>query len=148
MIFINPTMTNNAIWIIDDDEEDHDMIREIFVEMNLRHELVFFKEAENLVAHLENITTSPFIIFCDVNLPRINGFELREILLSRPERRFHSVPFIFWSTQASEQQITKAFDLAAHGFFVKETRFQDWKETLFCIIRYCEKSKMPPKRDL
>ncbi len=141
-------MPNNAIWIIDDDEEDHDMIREIFEEMNLPHELVFFKEAEILVNHLETISTSPFIIFCDVNLPRINGFELREILLSRPERRFHSVPFIFWSTQASEQQITRAFDLSAHGFFVKETRFQDWKDTLICIIRYWEKSKMPPKRDL
>lgn len=138
-------MHKGAIWIIDDDTEDHDIIREIFKELKLPNEIVFLPGAEATLQQLEQVKIAPFIIICDVNLPKINGFELREILLKKEGAKFHSVPFIYWSTQASNSQIRQAYDLNAHGFFIKESNFEEWKITLTRIVDYWMRSKMPAK---
>ena len=72
---------------------------------------------------------------------------MREKMLQIPNNKFHSVPFIFWSSYASDAQIKKAFDLGAHGFFLKEHQFSQWKATLIQVVDYWEKSKMPAKGD-
>lgn len=138
-------MQKGAIWIIDDDHEDQDIIIEICNELKLSNELVFLSSAEAALNRLEEEKTAPFIIICDVNLPRINGFELREILLAKQGPKFHSVPFIYWSTQASESQVKQAFDLNAHGFFIKDSNFEDWKSTFVRIVDYWTRSRMPSK---
>ncbi len=48
-----------------------------------------------------------------------NGFEIRKRLMADETLRYRSVPFIFWSTNASEKQIQHAYDLPAQGFFIK-----------------------------
>ncbi|RYG26103.1 MAG: response regulator [Chitinophagaceae bacterium] len=82
-----------------------------------------------------------------MNLPKKDGFMLREETLKAANNKFHSVPFIFWSTQASEAQVRKAYRLNAHGFFVKEANFDDWKKSLVKIIDYWTSSLSPSKED-
>ena len=138
-------MENKAIWIVDDDRDDHEIIKDIFSENGIEYPLEFFHGAKPLLEKLQGVKVAPFIILCDVNLPGIDGFELRDKMLKTPDKRFHSVPFIFWSGYASEQQIEKAFKLQGHGFFIKESTIEEWTQTLLGIIRYWEKSKAPAK---
>jgi len=137
----------DAIWIIDDDNEDHHLIQEIFKEVKYANPLKFFIGAKSMLNALEKEDVAPFIMICDVNLPGMDGFQLREKLLATPNNKYHSVPFIFWSTYASEVQIRKAFDLQAHGFFIKEPNYNDWKTSFIHIIEYWLRSRMPSKED-
>jgi CheY-like chemotaxis protein len=139
-------MQDQAVWLIDDDIDDQEMVAEVFSELGLKNELKFFETAEAALEALNVAAVAPFIIFSDVNLPKIDGFALRDRMLNHPSKKMHSVPFIFWSTSASEDQITKAYDLSAHGFFIKETNFDEMKSTFTNIVRYWTKSKMPSKR--
>src|SRR5205085_4386315 len=102
---------DDAIWIVDDDREDHELITDIFEEAKFGNPLRFFKSANSLLQALEEAPQAPFIIICDANLSGTDGFQLREKLLQLKNNKFHSVPFIFWSTYASEEQIRKAFNL-------------------------------------
>lgn len=137
----------NPIWIVDDDTEDHEVITEIFSEMKCEHPLVLFSTGEQLLNRLEESHEAPFMIISDLNLPKMSGFELREGMLRTPSNKFHSVPFIFWSTTASDSQVKEAFKLRAHGFFLKERTFGLWKATLVKIIDYWTSSLMPPRED-
>ena len=139
-------MQQGAIWLIDDDLDDHEIVGEIVRELALPNELVFLSGAKETMAKLDEVDELPFIIICDVNLPKIDGFQLREKMLASPSTKSHSVPFIYWSSYASEVQIRKAYDLSAHGFFIKEGNFKDLKETFIQIVRYWQKSKMPQKK--
>lgn len=140
-------MENNAIWIINDDGDDHELITDVITELNLKHDLLFFHSGSDLIQQLKKESEAPFLIMCDVNLPGLNGFQVREQLLKSSDAKFHSVPFIFWSTVASDEQIARAFRLRAHGFFIKEPEYKKWKESLGLIIRYWSVSKMPSKKE-
>lgn len=67
-------------------------------------------------------------------------------MLATRSKIFNSVPFIFWSTTASEAQITQAYKLAVHGFFIKEISYEEIKKTFIDIINYWVRSKMPSKK--
>jgi DNA-binding NarL/FixJ family response regulator len=140
-------MQDGPIWIVDGDRDDHVLIQEIFRDLDFKNELVLFTNAKDLLARLDDAEEAPFIIISDANLPGTGGFELREQLLSAPNKKFHSVPFIFWSVAPSEAQIEKAYELKAHGFFLKEATYEEWRQSLLNIIMYWQKSKMPSKKD-
>ena len=138
-------MNTGSVWLIDDDEDDQEMVQQVWKDLHLTNELKFLDGAEEAMHVLANIETAPFIIICELNLPKINGFDLRERMLATHSKKFKSVPFIFWTTQASEEQITRAYDLSVHGFFIKEPQFDELKMTFTNILNYWLKSKMPAK---
>jgi CheY-like chemotaxis protein len=140
-------MDNDSIWIVNQDEDDHQLIREIFQDEAIPNPVEFFNDGDELLKQLDQAPVAPFIIMSDVNLKGMDGFELREKMLKAPNLKFHSVPFIFWSAHASPAQIKKAYDLRAHGFFIKEASFDEWKKSLVHIIQYWRKSCMPDKSD-
>jgi len=140
-------MSTEPVWIVDHDTEDHDIIQMIWKELGLSNELVLLNNAEEAFRQLAEAKKAPFIIICEANLPGTSGFELRQRLLDTHSKKFKSVPFIFWSSHVREEQITQAYDLAVHGFFVKEGSFEDLKNTFSTIIRYWLKSKMPSKTE-
>jgi DNA-binding NarL/FixJ family response regulator len=140
-------MPAESIWIINDDGDDHELILDIMDELKIENEVVFFRTAREFLKKLEAEDTAPFLIMCDVNIPGTDGFALREILLKSPNKKYHSVPFIFWSTFASDEQVEKAYRLRAHGFFIKEGNFEEWKDSFSGIIKYWSKSKMPAKKE-
>jgi len=140
-------MKKNTIWIIDDDNDDHELIRDILKELDVDMEVEFFHTAKECMKAFEDEKSAPFIIMCDVNIPGTDGFTLRETLLKSSNKKFHSVPFIFWSSYASDSQIERAYRLRAHGFFIKEAEFNEWKASFAAIIKYWSKSKMPSKNE-
>jgi DNA-binding NarL/FixJ family response regulator len=138
-------MNSESIWLIDGDGDDQEMVQQVWKELNLTNELVFFENAEDAINALAKAETAPFIIISELNFPKINGFQFRERMLAINSKKFKSVPFIFWTTQASEEQITHAYNLSVHGFFIKESCFEDLKMTFIYILNYWLKSKMPSK---
>ncbi|MBC7904264.1 MAG: response regulator [Gemmatimonadaceae bacterium] len=140
-------MNNGDIWIIDEDMDEQDLIREVATDLKLENKFVYLTKADEVLDLLEEITEAPFLIICELHLPKMNGFKLREVILTHDERKYKSVPFIFWTTQASEQQVKDAYDLSAHGFFIKEDSYEEMKKTFLMILQYWSKSKMPAKSE-
>src|SRR5688500_11965308 len=102
-------MNKAPVFIIDDDAEELDMAKIVWEELNQDHPLEVFTTPKDLEERL-NEKVNPFIIICDVNLKPIDGFALREKLMENDSLNYKSIPFVFWSTAASESQIRRAFD--------------------------------------
>ena len=83
------------------------------------------------------------MILCDINMPVMNGLELRQRINNDEEMRKKSIPFIFLSTAARSTDVNKAFDLSAQGFFVKESTFNEMENALRVIVDYWDKCKHP-----
>ncbi len=136
-------MNLHPIYIIDDDLDDKEIVQEVWNKIGLKNKLVFFNSGEELIKRLNQDVQNPFLIICDINLPKMNGFEIREKLLSDPETKYKTVPFIFWSNSASHSQIKKAYDLAAHGMFIKGSTMEELEKTFIRIVEYWQVSLKP-----
>lgn len=138
-------MAELPVFVVNDDADDHLLIEEIWKELRLKNPLKIFTNGDELINELKFKNTLPFIIISDVNLYKMDGFTLRQKLLDDDVMNSKSIPFIFWSAQATKEQTQKAYDLSVHGFFVKEPEFEEMKDTFKRIIQYWFKSKSPEK---
>lgn len=73
----------------------------------------------------------------------MDGFELRSLVLSDGEFSGKCVPYIFLSTSENPENIAKAFQLSASGYFKKEGSFSDYKLMIAEIIAYWKRSRIP-----
>src|SRR5215213_3491164 len=102
-------MNTAPVFIIDDDPEELEIASEIWPEVNLEHPLEVFSDPDDLIRRLQE-KVNPFIIICDVNLRKMDGFVLRQKLTQQAALSYKSIPFVFWSTTASNDQIKKGYD--------------------------------------
>lgn len=134
---------NSPIYLVDDDEDDQGFIKDILADLKIENSLLFFNTGKEMLQFLKTTKEQPFLILCDVNIPVMDGFELRKELLADEKLASKSIPFIFWSTAATSNQIKKAYDLAVHGFFIKGTTYGEMSSSLKNIINYWKDSKHP-----
>ena len=73
----------------------------------------------------------PDIILLDLNLPKINGFEVLQEIKSDPE--FKSIPVIILSTSISETDINRAYLNHANCYLSKPSNFESFYD-LFGLI--------------
>ena len=139
-------MEQNAILIVDNDRDDLDLIRDVFNHLKITRPVLYFTSGEELEDYLLTNSESPFLIVCDVNFPgHDDGFMIKKKIAENPNLKYKSVPFIYWSTSASEKQIKYAYDLPAQGFFFKPNKFDELCETVKIILAYWQKSQHPKR---
>jgi CheY-like chemotaxis protein len=132
------------IFVVDDDGDDLELIEEAHKELGIERPLRLFNSSQTLLEHLRKSQVHPFLILSDLNMPKMNGFQLRQAISELSDTTFSkNIPFIFWSTASNNSQVKKAFDLNAQGFFLKEPNFDKLKATYAKIIDYWDTSQHP-----
>lgn len=124
------------IIVIDDDQDDQYFYRKTLEKFNLENELIFFENGKQALEFLEQPTVDPFIILCDINMPVMNGLELRRQMCIHQHLCQKNTPFIFLSTSAHPDDVRVASSLFIHGFFKKETSLDRHEQTLRMIVEY------------
>jgi CheY-like chemotaxis protein len=124
------------IIFIEDDIDDQEIITEVFKELDYPNELIFFSDGEQALAYLTDTEIEPFIIFSDINMPKLTGMELRAKVHQNEDLRLKSIPYLFFTTQAEQRDVIDAYSKSIQGFFVKPSNFNDLKDTIHAIIYY------------
>lgn len=57
------------IIIIEDDTDDQELLKNVFLELDYRNNVIFFEDGEEALKYLTDTTIEPFIIFSDINMP-------------------------------------------------------------------------------
>jgi CheY-like chemotaxis protein len=138
---------SGPILLIDDDEDDHELFRTVCEKLGVCQHLVHFDNGLDVLKFLKSNVEIPFVIMCDINMPRMNGMELRRILYEDDYLKNKAVPFIFFSTSASAQQVREAYDLTVQGFFIKGTSYKETETTFRRILEYWSDCRHPNSLD-
>ena len=131
------------IVIIEDDIDDQDILSEIFNELNYKNELVFFADSELALAYLTDTDIEPFLVLSDINMPKLNGMELREKIQNNEDLRLKSIPYLFFSTSAEQKNVIEAYSRSIQGFFVKPGSYAILKSTITKIVEYWQECESP-----
>jgi len=132
------------IVLIEDDEDDKDMLVEIMRELNVKNKILWFDNCEDAYNFLRDNTEPIFIIFSDINLPKKSGIELKYDIDQDPALKKKSIPFVFYSTCASSEDVDEAYsNLSVQGFFKKENDYNEIKTNIKTILDYWSISRKP-----
>jgi CheY-like chemotaxis protein len=136
-------MKRGPIIVVEDDPEDQELFRDAITELGISNPIIFLNNGESGLEFLRASTEQPFIIFCDINIPKMNGLELREQIDADEELRRKSIPFIFYTTSLNKAEINQAYNHTVQGYFKKEDSFELTKKTLKMILDYWDACKHP-----
>jgi CheY-like chemotaxis protein len=131
------------IIIIEDDIDDQDILTDIFKELDYKNELVFFGDSVQALEYLTETEIEPFLVLSDINMPKLNGMELREKIHNNEDLRLKSIPYLFFSTSAEQRHVIDAYSRSIQGFFVKPDNYAKLKSTIIKIVEYWQECESP-----
>jgi CheY-like chemotaxis protein len=134
---------HGTVIIIEDDADDQQILTEIFAELAYPNTLRFFADGFQALEHLTQSSEKPFLILSDINLPKLNGFELRQKIHNNEALRLKCIPYLFMTTAASHQAIVEAYSASIQGFFVKPNTYEGLMRTIRRIMEYWQDCKAP-----
>jgi CheY-like chemotaxis protein len=134
----------SLIILLEDDEEDQELFREVLVEIGYSNPIKCFANGEEAFDFLKTTDEQPFLILSDVNLPRMNGIEFKRKVDNDSELRARAIPFVFFSTSIDKNAVDEAYhNLTVQGFFQKPHNFRELKSTIKLIIDYWKICRHP-----
>ncbi len=131
------------IIFIEDDLDDQEILSLVFKELDYRNEIIFFNDGPTALAYLTDTDVEPFIVFSDINMPKLTGIELREKIHENEDLRIKSIPYLFFSTSAEQSHIVDAYSKSIQGFFIKPSDINELKSTIKSIVEYWQKCVSP-----
>jgi CheY-like chemotaxis protein len=134
---------DGPIIIIEDDLDDQGVLIEIFKELNYKAEIIFFSDSIKALDYLISTDIEPFIVLSDINMPKLNGIELREKVHNNEDLRLKSIPYLFFSTSAEQQHVIDAYSRSIQGFFIKPNNYEKLKSTIRKIVEYWQECESP-----
>lgn len=131
---------------VEDDEDDQFLIREVVEALNLPNELLFFPNGQAALEYLKITTDKPLVILCDINMPLMDGLELRKCIIASEYLRKKAIPFVYLTTAASAELVNAAYDSAVQGYYQKSAQFSGLQRQISLIIEYWKSSLHPNSR--
>lgn len=132
------------IVLVDDDTDDLDMFRKIIEESGFTNKIVCFQNSDDAFLYLvDNLNVHPFVIISDINMPRINGIQLKKKIDDSHILRRKSIPFVFHTTTNNQRQIEEAYSYSVQGFFVKGDSVDEVRKSIKVILEYWGLSRTP-----
>lgn len=134
---------NGPVIIIEDDADDREILTEVFLKLKYPNKILFFIDGQEALSFINETEESPFLILSDINMPKLNGFELREKLKTDAKLNIKCIPYLFFSTASTQKSVIDAYSLSAQGFFVKSNSIEELEKTIFSIMEYWRRCAAP-----
>lgn len=135
--------SQGPVIIIEDDIEDQEIMVEVFKKLDYTNEIIFFQDGEDALAYLNRTDVHPFMILSDINMPKLNGFELRNKIFLDKQLQHKCIPYLFFSTASGQKAVVEAYSLSVQGFFIKQHSFSEISKTISVIMEYWKRCIAP-----
>lgn len=134
---------NGPVIIIEDDADDQEFLTEIFQKLNYQNKVLFFFDGQEALDHINATDDLPFLILSDINMPKLNGFALREKLKTDEKLSNKCIPYLFFSTAVNQKSVIDAYSQSVQGFFLKQNTMVDLEKTITAIMEYWRRCAAP-----
>lgn len=127
---------NGPVITIDDDIDDKEMLEEVFQKLGYANKLLFFADGQAVLDFLNASEVVPFIILSDINMPKLDGFALRNKIKTDAELQIKCILYLFFSTASTQKAVGDAYSLSVQGFFIKQTSMAELEKIISVIMEY------------
>ena len=124
------------IIVIEDDLDDQYILAGIFKKLNYKNEVIYFSDGHKALEYLITTDDQPFLILSDVNMPKLNGLELRRKIHENEKLSLRCIPYLFFTTSANNKSVLDAYSMSVQGYFMKPSKVSDLENTIRKIVDY------------
>jgi CheY-like chemotaxis protein len=134
---------NGPVIIIEDDQDDKEILQEVFKKLKYPNELIFFLNGEDALKYLNHTEGVPFLILSDINMPRLDGFALRQKIKTDADLEIKCIPYLFFTTASNQKAVIEAYSMSVQGFFIKQNSIAEIEKTISVIMEYWQLCSSP-----
>ena len=143
------TFNQQTMLLVEDIEDDVLIMQTAFQSAKLPNPLQVVNDGERAIAYLKGEGTYadrkryplPVVILLDLNMPKMNGFEVLEWLRAQPVLKRISVYIL--TSSARSLDVERAFDLGANSYLVKPGKFDELVQLLKTLHGYARFAAFP-----
>jgi len=135
------------IIVIEDDADDQELLVEIFQKLGYENKITYFQDGNDALDYLNKSDVQPFLILSDINMPKLDGFQLRNRVFTNEQLQTKCIPYLFFTTAANKKSVIDAYTMSVQGFFVKPTSMQALENTIRKIVEYWQECIAPSQFD-
>ena len=134
--------TLKPILLVEDDSVDAMTVKRALKDLKVTNQLVHRLDGEEALEYLkERSNKRPSVILLDLNMPKMNGVELLEVI--KKDEAFKKIPVIVLTTSKEEDDIMETFKLSIAGYMVKPVDYKKFVEAIRAINLYWTLSELP-----
>jgi two-component system, chemotaxis family, response regulator Rcp1 len=124
------------ILLVEDNPGDVELTRNALSRAKVRNVLNVAEDGEEAIAFLRGEgqfagAARPDVIFLDLNLPRMDGREVLQIIKSDPD--LMTIPVVVLTTSSAEQDIIRSYKLHANCYITKPVDLEQFMEVVRSI---------------
>lgn len=135
-------MTNKAILLVEDNDDDVQLTKRALKRNNIVNELIVVSDGVAVLDYLHAAVDPtkgapglPTVVLLDLKLPRMDGLELLQRLRADPKLRRQPVVILTSSTE--EQDIASSYDRGANSYIRKPVDFEQFTAAIRQLGLYC-----------
>jgi DNA-binding NtrC family response regulator len=137
------TNVTGKIILVDDENYEKELLVLALRKKNWNVKVEYFNNGPEALEHMRTTKDELFLVISDMNMPKMSGMELKKAIDEDKILREKSMPFIFVSGGASNEQVSEAYDYRVQGYFEKPNSVEEQAEVLDLIIKYWIVSRHP-----
>jgi CheY-like chemotaxis protein len=126
-------MKHKTILLVDDDEDDQLIFKDAVKEVYSGIDCLTASNGRDAYYQLEKSSPPPSLIFLDLNMPVMNGFEFLERV--KKNDGLKNIPVVIYTTSDSPLDKKTTINAGAVLFFTKTADFKSLKHNLKEILQ-------------
>ena len=137
------------ILLVEDSEGDIFLIQEAFDEANITVNFSLVNDGRDAIDFLRKDgefldAMTPDIVLLDLNLPKMNGLEVLDIV--KRDDQLKQIPVIMLTTSSSPDDIQKSYSSYVNSYIVKPSYFQNFIDIVKSVEDFWLETSTLPNR--
>lgn len=125
-------MNRISIFLADDDQDDREIFMDALTELPMETSVKQFENGVDLMAELHSDNPLPKIIFLDLYMPLMDGFECLSDIRNIPD--FSEITIIIYSTSYHQNEVDQLKEGGANQYIKKPNSYNQLKTILYKSI--------------